>query len=94
MDVLQVGTATGAGGLSTDTLYAPVVVTQLGAGIATLGALLLLVMERAVATAAAQGVGLGVAFSEAAGSFGLHTMMDGLVCDGFLPFNQVGFWKF
>lgn len=45
---------------------------QLGRRVAALGARLLLVVEGAVAAAAAQGVRLGVAFTEAGRTLGLH----------------------
>lgn len=45
---------------------------QLGRRVSALRAGLLLVVEGAVATAAAEGVRLGVAFTEAGRTFGLH----------------------
>lgn len=82
MHILQVRTATSPRGLSSNPLHGPVIVTELGTGIPALRALLLLIMEGAITAAAAEGVGLGIAFTEAAGSFGLHGWMDGLILDG------------
>jgi hypothetical protein len=71
--VLQVAHASSASSLSALSLDGPVVVAQLGGRVAALGASLLLVVEGAVAAAAAQSVRLGVAFTEAGRTLGLHS---------------------
>ena len=55
-----------------DPLDGPVVGAHLGGRVGTLRAGLLLLVERAVAAATAEGVALGVALTEASSSFGLQ----------------------
>lgn len=74
------GAATSAGSLSPDTLYAPVIMTEFGGGVTALTTFFLLVVEGAVTAAATEGVGFGVAFTEASGSFGLKR--DGWIREG------------
>jgi hypothetical protein len=58
--------------LASLSLHAPVEAAQLCGRVGALGACLLLLVEGAVTAAAAEGVTLSMAFSEAGGSFGLR----------------------
>jgi hypothetical protein len=61
--------------LASNSLFTPVVAAHLGGWVGTLGAGLLLLVERAVSAATAQSMALGMAFSEAGGTFGLYGWM-------------------
>jgi len=64
VDILQVRHAAGTSSLSPLGLETPVVAPQLSRGVAARRTLVVLQMKRPVTTSPAEGVGLGVAFTE------------------------------
>ena len=71
-EFLKMAHAASTGSLATDALDTPVVGAHLGSRVSALTASLLLLVEGAVAAATAQGVRLGVAFTEAGSTLGLE----------------------
>lgn len=70
--VFQVSAATGSGGLSPNSFYAPIIVTEGSRGVRALWADFFLIMKRPISAAAAERVCLGISFTETSCSFGLH----------------------